>query len=335
VTSNGARSALALAVATASCSPNFADDCRTIAVGPGDMVTCVVPGWVDRAFDLRVPASWDGSSPLPLVIAYHGGGGNREATQRITCPTGTLGEVECLANVATARGFAIVSPDGTGGRPLRDVRTWNAGGGTPGAYCASGAACAMKIDDIGYTDDLLVEVGAAIAIDPRRIYATGLSNGGAMSHRIACERASVIAAVVPVGGANQHADGGGACGRAAVMHIHGTDDGCWPYDGGTGSCIEEKGRKTAVPETMAGWVQRNACSAAFTDTPIPDRDTSDGASAERRAWTGCTAATELVTIRGGGHVWPNGFRYLDGVGAITRDFGNELILDFFDAHPLP
>jgi polyhydroxybutyrate depolymerase len=329
------RSHIVLWVLVVACRPRFADDCATVNIAPGDRVTCKVPGWVDRAFDLELPASWDGASPLPVVIAYHGGGGNREGAPRVTCPGGDLDDPGCIDAIARARGYAVVYPDGTGSRPLRDVRTWNGGGGGPGAYCASGPACARDIDDIDYTDDLLAEVGAAIPIDPRRVFATGLSNGGAMSHRIGCERTATFAAIAPVGGANQHADGGGACGAMPVLHIHGTEDDCWPFGGGTGGCLEQSGRKTSVDETMAGWAARNGCAITFTDAPIPDRDPGDGATSFRRTWNGCAVATELIVVEGGGHTWPSGWPFLERAGRVTRDYGSEVILDFFDAHPRP
>lgn len=314
------------------CRPAFLPECGDLELAPGDSVSCQMPGYVDRGFDLDVPASWDGSSPLPLVIAYHGGGGNREAARRVTCPGGELDDPGCLAAIALARGYAVVSPDGTGQRPLRDVRTWN-GGGT--RYCASGQACARGLDDIGYTDDLLAQVGAAVPIDPRRIFATGLSNGGAMSHRLACERPELIAAIAPVGGANQHADDGGACGASPVLHIHGTEDPAWQFEGGDGGF--DRGIKTSVAETMEGWRGRNGCAATFVDTVLEDRDPDDGVISTRRTFDGCAQPTELIVMEGGGHTWPDGFQYFgeDRVGRVTHDFGNEVILDFFDANPKP
>lgn len=321
----------------AGCWPERAPDCADVDVTPGAQVTCKVPGEVDRAFDLVIPASWDGATALPLVVAYHGGGGNRRAAQRVTCPDGEDGP-ECLVELATARGYAVVLPDGSGNRPLRDVRTWNAGGGDEeGGYCASGAACTRGIDDIGYTEALLREVEDAIPVDPRRVFATGLSNGGAMAHRAACELPERFAAIVAVGGANQHADSGGACGSAAVLHVHGTLDPCWPFEGGGGDCLEQVGRKTSVEETMAGWAQRNGCAATFVDTPLPDRDPADRTTSIRRTWDGCTVATEQIAIEGAGHAWPNGFSYFgeSRIGVVPRDFGSELLVDFFDANPKP
>jgi len=315
-----------------ACTPDYLPECSEIEVAAGARVACTVPGELDRGFDLAVPASWDGASPLPLVIAYHGGGGNREAAERVTCPGGDRDDPGCLSAVAGARGYAVVYPDGTGSRPLRDVRTWN-GGGT--RYCASGPACQRGIDDIGYTERLLDQVRAAIPIDAQHVHATGLSNGGAMTHRIACERPELIASIVAVSGANQFADDGGACGAVPVLHIHGTADPAWKFDGGDGGI--DDGIKTSVAETMAGWSSRNGCAATFTETPLADRDPGDGLTSTRRVFDGCAQATELIVVDGGGHAWPDGYQYFgeDRIGPVTHDFGNEVILDFFDAHPRP
>src|SRR5258708_5995725 len=101
------------------------DDCATITIHPGETVSCAVPGYVDRAFDLRVPPSWDGASALPVILALHGGGANRIAADAVSCPDADTGKPECLGNQAVARGYALLSPDGVGARPLRGVRTWN------------------------------------------------------------------------------------------------------------------------------------------------------------------------------------------------------------------
>ena len=329
--------AVALAALTPACL-DVTDRCGPGSLSAGTERACVTPGWIDRAFDVHVPADWDGTSPLPLVLLFHGGGGNRAGADRTTCPEGELDSPACLAARAAARGFVVVVPDGTGGRPLRGIRTWNAGGGNDGWDCTSGAACASGVDDVAYVGDVLAEVGAALPIDRRRRYATGISNGGAISHRLACELSPPLAAIAPVAGANQFADAGGACARAtAVAQLHGTDDPCWQYDGGSAACVGEGGRKTSVAATMEGWRLRNGCAATFVDTAVPDRDPTDGVTVVHRVWDGCSVATELFRLDGGGHTWPSGWPYLDEdrIGRVGRDLDNDTILDFFTAHVAP
>ncbi|HVV87454.1 MAG TPA: hypothetical protein VHE35_30640 [Kofleriaceae bacterium] len=330
--------AACLAAALAACNLDRAERCGDLAIAAGDDLACATPGWLDRAFDLHVPDGWDGASPLPVVLVFHGGGGNRGSTDRTTCPGGDADSDRCLFAQALARGYAVIDPDGTGGRPLRGLRAWNAGG-APGWDCVGGGACTTDVDDVGYVEDVLAEVGRALPLDPRRRYATGISNGGAMAHRLACQLAPPLAAIAPVSGTNQFADTGGDCPASLpVLHVHGTADPCWNYDGaGTHTCIGPDGRKSSVAMTMEGWRLRNGCAATFVDTPLPDVDAGDGVTATLRVWDGCAQATEHLRLDGGGHTWPGGWQYLDvdQVGPVDRDVDSSIILDFFDAHALP
>ncbi len=326
---------LALAAATAGCVDPL-DRCD--AAGPGERLACPMPGWTDRAFDVVTPPAWDGVAPLPLVVAFHGGGGRRRAAESVSCPDGDVDDPACLGAQATARGYAVVFPDGTGTRPVRNLRTWNAGGGTGRWQCVSGPGCASGVDDIAYVDALLAELERIIPIDPARVFATGLSNGGAMSHRLACERADVFAAIAPVGAGNQFAAAGGACAQAVpVLAIHGADDPCWTFGTGAGACAQDDGLdKLGGLESTEAWAARNGCDGAPVEDALPDVDPGDGTTATRLRWPGCDADVELIRIDGGGHTWPRGHAYLDAetIGLVSRDVdGNAIILDFFDAHP--
>jgi polyhydroxybutyrate depolymerase len=319
--------------ALAGCQGEPIDECDPLA--PGAHAECIVPDWVDRSFSLDVPPQWNGSDPVPLIVVFHGGGGNRQSTDRSTCPDGDRDSPGCISAFAGARGYAVAFPDGTGARPLRNIRTWNGGGGNA-LQCTSGGACREGINDVRYFDDLLVEIQRALPIDDRRIYVTGISNGGAMSHRLGCERADVVAAVVGVAGANEFADDGGSCAvQVAVRQIHGTADPCWRFDGGSQACLQDDGvPKTSVPMTMEGWRVRNGCAEAFIDVARAERDATEPTTAVVRTWQGCAAATELVIVNGGGHTWPSGYQYLssDRVGVVSPEVDNADLLDFFDAH---
>jgi polyhydroxybutyrate depolymerase len=298
----------------------------------------VVPDWLDRSFELTVPPAWDGHSALPVIVLLHGGGGSRQTSNKSTCKGGDETSASCLVASAGMRGYAVVIPDGTGQRPLRNIRTWNGGGGNE-LQCTSGPACKSRVDDIRYFGDLMAQVRGTIPVDDRRIYATGISNGGAMSHRLACELPDQIAAIVGVSGANEFADDGGPCDvRVPVRQIHGTADPCWGFMGGAGACLQDDGRaKTSVATTMEGWRTRNGCAQTPIDTPRGERDPADGTSLTVRLWQGCTAATELLIVNGGGHTWPSGNPYADEdkVGLVSFEVDNADILDFFDAHVHP
>lgn len=316
------------------------DRCAGKPVAPGEALTCPVPDQTDRAFDLEVPEGWDGKSPLPVLVAFHGGGGNRRSALRVTCPGGDEGSPLCLSALARARGVAVVRPDGTGSRPLRNIRTWNAGGGRDGLNCASGPACKSGVDDVAYFDELMAEVGKVIPVDPRRVFLTGISNGGAISHRLACERAGTVAAIAAVGGSNQFSAAGGACpGGVAVLEIHGTADPCWAFSQSSASCLEgdKAGIKVGTIESMEGWRVRNGCQNTPTSEPLPDTNPGDGTTSTRLRWPQCQSPVELIKVENGGHTWPGGFAYfdVDTIGRVPLDFGSEVLLEFLLAHPRP
>jgi len=328
---------IALAAATAACGP--LDPCDADTLTAGSFSTCPLPGWDERPFEIAVPAA---AGPRPLLIVLHGGGGDPDGAFAITCPPGEDDAPTCLDEQALARGYIVVAPNGTGLRPLRNSRSWNAGGGNDDYYCSTGAACHAGVDDLHYFDDLLAAVGAIANYERDRVYVTGFSNGSSMSHRLACQRSSVITAVAPVSGPNQHAESGGACDASVpLLHIHGTEDPCAPWQDATdASCSVAtlRGLKVGVPRTIEGWRVRNGCDDTSSEANIVDVDPGDGTTAKRESWENCTDDLELIEIEGGGHTWPGGRQYLDvgSIGRLNRDFNaSETILNFFDAHPTP
>lgn len=339
--------AVAFAIAATSCARRHdaaratksADVAGCARPAPGAAVDCAVPGFAKRDFTLEVPASWDGRAPLPVIFAFHGGGGNKRSAASVTCPRGDLADASCLDAVAKRAGFAVVRPDGTGAAVLPNVRTWNSGGGVGKWTCTSGRACREHVDDLAYFDALTKEVARLVPVDPKRIHATGLSNGGAMSHRLACERARVVASIVSVGGGAQHAAAGGACASGvAVLEIHGTEDPCWGYEESDRACLQtDSGVKVGVRATMEGWRARNGCAPQPDEQALPDADPADGTRATLVRWRGCRAAVELLRIDGGGHTWPSGDPYLSEkkIGRVSRDVTSEVVVAFLRDHPRP
>lgn len=294
----------------------------------GAAVTCEVPGWPDRAADVHLPAGYDENQVWPVVVALHGGGGNRNAAARTACPGGNVGDPGCLHALGDREGFLTVYPDGFPRRPRGQLRTWNAGG-SGDLDCVSAAACEAMSDDVAYVTALLDLLAAHYSIEPR-VTVTGLSNGGAMSHRLGCELADRVRVVAAVGGANQQ-PGCAPSMPVSVIQIHGTDDPCWPYAGGTlGTCGSRDVRVAGAEDTAEGWAVVLGCDEP-TETAMPN-SASDGTEASRRDWR-CPEGVEvaLVTIVGGGHTWPQGFQFAPSglVGLIAQDFSaNELIWEF-------
>lgn len=308
--------------------------------GEGSEITREVPGFADRSYHLHSPGSSPSTSPTPLVIVFHGGGGNAESSNKITCPGGDETSPGCLSHVAARRGFAVAYANGVPTPVLPNVRTWNAGGGVDDWQCVSGYSCTQGRDDVAYFDALLADVSLAMNVDAKRVYLTGISNGAAMCHRLACERAGVLAAIAPVAGENQ-LQTSATCAPSrpvSIFDLHGTADPCWAYEGGPAACAQADGKnKLDVATSVGAWVARLGCSATPATADLPDT-ASDGCLGHLARYTGCAAGSEvhLLRIEGGGHTWPGGSQYSATVGPVCSDFdADELMLDFFAAHPAP
>jgi polyhydroxybutyrate depolymerase len=183
---------------------------------------------------------------------------------------------------------------------------------------------------VAYLDAVIDDVSARYPVDPKRVFVMGLSNGGYMSHRYACDRASRVAAIVSQAGA-MWADAT-RCKPSepvAVLQIHGTDDELVPYDGRVYGPRREN-RLPSAHESVSAWATFDHCGAA-PDTSAPPRDlvasgfrydvAVDETTTER--WTGCRGV-ELWTMRGAGHV-PRPRQAIWG----------RSIYDWLAAHPKP
>lgn len=300
--------------------------------------TYSVPGFTDREYILRVPPTYDSARAIPVLFAFHGGGGGKDGFVRSGCPDGDTTSPQCLSAVADREGFALVIPDGVDAPGLRG-RSWNAGGGRDGFRCVGGQACASMSDDVAYVDALLAEVRRAVLVDDTRIYATGMSNGAALTHRLACERTATFAAVVTVSGANQASIWPGCTPSMPmpILHIHGTEDPCWGYDGSITEplCINDgDGLFFPVDRSMTFWRDHNGCSGT-EEEPLPNTVAGDGTISTRVSGMSCRADTEHIRVEGGGHTWPGGYQYLEAsrVGRVARDFsGNEVLWAFLRTH---
>jgi polyhydroxybutyrate depolymerase len=265
----------------------------------------------ERSFRVHVPAGDRGGQPLPLVLMLHGGGGSGEQLQTNSARMDPIAERE---------GFITVYPDGTGA-----LRTWN------GGVCC-GRAVSDDVDDVGFIAVLLDHLEAELCVDRRRVFATGMSNGGLLSHRLACELSTRIAAVAPVAGTLGIAN----CQPARpvpVLHIHGTSDGHVPWNGGPG-CGPSGVAFFSVPDTMESWRSRNACGTT-TSTYFEQGE------GRCTAHEGCQAKVVLCAIEGGGHSWPGGVGKEPVVscpadGFQSQDFiASEVAWRFFEENPLP
>jgi polyhydroxybutyrate depolymerase len=228
----------------------------------GDTTLTFPFGGVDREYIVHVPTSYDGSVRVPLLLDIHGLTSNDTQQEALSG----------WRQKSDATGFIVVYPNGLDS-------SWNGG-----SLCC-GTSQANGVDDEGFLRAVVARMQAAACIDPKRIYATGLSNGGAMAHLLACRAADLFAASAPVSMGN----GTMPCQPArpiSVTMFRGTSDPLVPFNGGL------------FPSAQADfdqWRMFNGC----TGTP----DTVHGICSTYRQ---CNAGVEvtLCTIDAGHVLYP-------------------------------
>lgn len=273
-------------------------------------------GGLDRTYGLYVP---DGASPrggFPVILAFHGGGGQGRGMSR-------LADLDALAG---QKRFIAVYPDGLD-------RHWNDGRSTIKA----------PTDDVAFVRALLDDLARTYRVDPERIYATGISNGALFSQRLACDMSDRIAAIAPVAG-TLPADLAYSCKPrrpVAVMQIGGTADPIMPFTGGGVADFGgrgEGGDVLSVPATADFWAQHDGCAGPGPSVSLPRTRLLDPTSVSEVIYSGCPATAPVIeiTIAGGGHTWPGGYQYAPRfiIGPASRQFGaSEAIVDFFLSLP--
>ncbi|MCS6915129.1 MAG: PHB depolymerase family esterase [Myxococcales bacterium] len=289
-----------------------AQRCRGLVPPPSDEeVRIRTPDGRIRLAQVHVPRNYDPRVPMPLVLNFHGFLSNPWQQE-------ILSEMKQRSET---RGFIVVYPQasGEGLEPL----SWNAGVCCP-------PATDKQVDDVGFVRLLLDRLALTLCIDPARVYATGMSNGGFFAYRLACELADRIAAVAPVAGQS----GLKTCTPARpvpILHIHGTADTLVPYGGGTPPLASNL-RFPSVQESINGWVERNGCRPEpRTQLQLPD--------SRCVVYPGCRAEATvmLCTVERGGHSWPGGPQSLSFILGYTSPHlrASDLMIDFFLAHPRP
>ncbi len=261
----------------------------------------------ERRFIVHVPKTYRTDRPAPLVLALHGGGGSMEVMAR--------DRLYGLVAQSEASGWIVVFPNGYS-RLAGKLATWNAG------ICC-GAARDKGSDDVGFLRAVVADVQQRLRIDPQRIFATGMSNGGMMSYRLACEASDVFRAIAAVAGT----DGTTACrpGRPVpVFHLHAKDDDRVLFNGGSGSASDTHADFVSVPATVDKWARLNACSA-------PAQRVLDKPGVVCEVRSGCQDGAEvrLCVTDSGGHAWPGGRKALGGRGSDALD-ATQAIWDFFE-----
>jgi polyhydroxybutyrate depolymerase len=169
---------------------------------------------------------------------------------------------------------------------------------------------------------LLAELERRYAVDRKRIYFTGISNGAMMSYRVACEMSDQVAAISPVEGALNVACHPSS--PVSVLIFHGTADHLVPFDGGTTPFqIGDKRSDNSVAGAVEFWVKRDGCLAA------PKHEETAEVHIDKYLECEGGSGVSLYAIQGGHHIWPG--VALSGNSVPATD----LMWSFFAAHPKP
>lgn len=293
-------------------TPDSGTSLRQRLVRPGTYSFTLQHGGLQRAYLVHLPTGYKPEMATPVVMAFHGGGGDMHymASDRYD-----------LVGKADRAGFIAVFPNGYSRLPSGKFATWNAGN------CCAGARD-RNVDDVGFVRALVAQLQERVHVDRQRIFATGMSNGGMMSHRLACEMADTFRAIAPVAGT----DGTLACAPAraiSVLHMHAKNDTHVLYQGGAGPDAFRDDRKVAdfvsVAETLSRWTARNHCAAS------PKR-VLDVRGAYCEAYPGCAdgVQVQLCVTESGGHSWPGAKDERRGKEPATRALSaNDVMWDFF------
>jgi polyhydroxybutyrate depolymerase len=239
-----------------------------------------------RPEQIHVPSSYAAGTPTPVVFMFHGystSGAIEEAYVQLTA-------------ASDAHGFLYVYGDGTVDHPPEGGagnRFWN----------ATNACCDFYdsgVNDVQYFDAMLADVEARYTVDPKRVYAFGHSNGGFMSHRLACDRAAHIAAILSLEGATWFDQTRCEPSQTvSVAEIHGDADMTIAYDGGLDRGVPYPG----APATVTDWAAKDGCTGALADTG-QTLALVGGLTTTVSAFSGCPKGVDvqLWTVHGGSHI---------------------------------
>lgn len=275
----------------------------------GDYHFSFVHGGLTREYLVHVPKSFEPGRAMPMLLALHGGGGDADYQADDSKYR--------LISKSEQAGFIAVFPNGYSRFPSGILATWNAGG------CCAGAV-KNNVDDVGFIRELIARMERQTSIDPKRIFATGMSNGAMMSWRLACELPE-IRGIAPVEGT----DNTSTCSPAhpvPVIEFHAVNDEMVNFNGGPGPNSFTRTNFTSVPASQAKWVQLDRAEAQPTRVL-----TVAGAHCDLHPARRGGAPVELCVTDAGGHSWPGGGTQQGRKQPSMAISANDLMWKFFSS----
>lgn len=243
--------------------------------GPGFFSKTLTFDGIERDYLVYLPDEYSIETSLPLVVFLHSYGWNAEKAMKQTG----------FNQLAEEHGFVVVYPNA--------IPNWNSGISQNPDYPTP------EIDDVGFIKALIAKTHDLYQIDLDRVYASGFSNGGFMSYRLACEASEEIAAIASVGGlmSNNVYENCNPKRAIPVMEIHGTRDDFVPFNG--------MRSWKSVYEIMDFWSNANACQSTEIEE-LADIEPEDGSSVVKVSHLDCDENNSVILYRvnDSGHTWP-------------------------------
>ena len=266
-----------------------------------------------REYIIHLPVNYKNSERLPLMLVFHGGGGNSKQIQRY------MG----MDAIADRENFIAVYPNGIN-------KQWNDAREFKESITAN--------DDVQFIDQLLDSMQKNYSIDPGRVFATGISNGGFFSIYLSYKLSQRLLAIAPVCASipQRIFPDFYPANPVSVLLMNGTNDPLVPYNGGTvgNKMTGDRGQCTATDSTIKRYIAVNGTKETPVIEKLPDNNKRDECTAMKYTYPGGRNDTRvcLVKVENGGHTLPGGSPYLPRmiVGRVCNDFkGNEMIWEFF------
>jgi len=269
-----------------------------------NMVHNIMHDGENRDYLVHTPIDYNANKDYPLIINMHGLGGNRDQQQLYSQ----------FDRVGDTAGVIIVYPQGLAVNFQGQNQThWNAGFGT-------------GVDDVGFLTKMLDQISLDYSVDEKRVYSTGMSNGGYMSYYLACEAGDRLTAIASVTGSMVFNVFRNCQPSQSIpaLQIHGTRDAVVPFNG-----------NPSIDDVVDFWVDHNNCDMTPTEEMIPDISTRDNTTTIKKTYGGCDNKGEVwyYVVDNGGHTWPGTFP-VPSLGNTSADFfASEHIWEFFKQFP--